>query len=130
MTNSELRIRPGDQPLPKSGEIDVAQSVIEHIRNNAEGGHYSPEVYESVCSDIERRIALGVQRYGRRLQTQNGRDSLLDWYEEILDATNYSRQEMLEHPSTKATRRFWFALALVLDTKESLLKRGDEGLST
>lgn len=54
-----------------------------------------------VIEDIEARKAVGLERYGTLLQANNGRDSLQDLYEELLDAATYVRQlieeRRLEH---------------------------------
>lgn len=49
-----------------------------------------------VINDMERRMEVGLERYGTYLQAHNGRDALVDWYQELLDATNYCRQEIEE----------------------------------
>ena len=49
-------------------------------------------VWDLVLKDIEERDKLGLGRYGTRLQCNNGRDSLVDLYQELLDAVVYCRQ--------------------------------------
>ena len=63
------------QPDPKPGQIDVADVVI---------------------SDIQARVAAGVKKYGTKLQTHNGRDALMDAYQEAIDLVMYLRQKILE----------------------------------
>lgn len=53
-----------------------------------------PSIQDLVIQDMEARKQVGLQRYGTLLQTHNGRDSLMDFYQEILDAANYARQEL------------------------------------
>ena len=66
-----MKDRPGDQPLP--------------IATN------SPFMQDLVQKDIEARKQVGLQRYGTLLQANNGRDFLLDAYEEALDLCMYLR---------------------------------------
>jgi hypothetical protein len=47
-------------------------------------------------ADIAKRVELGVERYGTKLQTHNGRDALQDAYEEALDQCMYLRQAIEE----------------------------------
>ena len=54
-----------------------------------------------VKQDIENRILKGVQTYGERLKTQNGRIALQDAYEEILDLALYIKQELKERESQR-----------------------------
>jgi len=46
--------------------------------------------------DLTDRMAKGVQEYGEPLRTHNGRDALLDAYEEVLDLACYLKQKMME----------------------------------
>lgn len=77
-----LREREGDQPLPTTA-------------TNSEN------VSEAVKRDLDARIALGIQRYGKPLQTFNGRDALRDAYEEALDLVHYLKQAIMERDATK-----------------------------
>jgi hypothetical protein len=54
-----------------------------------------------VHSDVEARVALGVRQYGERLRPFNGRDALLDAYEEVLDLAMYLRQVIYERDNQK-----------------------------
>jgi hypothetical protein len=75
----ELRLRPGDQPLPVIND--------------------RPDIQSMVIADIAARRQLGIERYGTALQAHNGRDMLRDWYEELLDAAVYARGVIEERDS-------------------------------
>lgn len=77
---NQLRQRDGDQPLPTVGQQNVS---------------------DAVKADLDKRIELGIQRYGRPLQTFNGRDALQDAYEEALDLVHYLKQAILERDAIK-----------------------------
>ena len=64
-----------EQPLPHEGHGDIVSLVI---------------------ADMEARAAKGVQTYGTRLQAFNGRDALVDAYQEALDLAIYLRQFLHE----------------------------------
>lgn len=53
-------------------------------------------IHEQVIEDIKRRAEVGKQNYGTYLQVGNGRDSLLDAYEEAQDKALYLKQAILE----------------------------------
>ncbi len=53
-------------------------------------------IWQMVIKDMENREKLGIDRYGEPVQTFNGRDSLLDAYEEQLDKIVYLKQHMEE----------------------------------
>lgn len=64
-----------DQPLPKKGNLPVQQIMIHAI---------------------EERREHGIRKYGRALETDNGRDALKDAWEEALDLFTYLTQARLE----------------------------------
>lgn len=77
----DIRIRP--QPPPKDSSGDLWLLVIR---------------------DMEERRKFGIQKYGRPLQSRNGRDPLVDAYQEALDLCVYLRQAIEERsldPSTE-----------------------------
>jgi hypothetical protein len=55
-----------------------------------------PAVWGLVIADMRERDATGEARYGVRLQPHNGRDALVDAYQELLDACVYMRQAIYE----------------------------------
>lgn len=56
-----------------------------------------PYVHDAMIRDIEARKALGAKRYGTPLQPHNGRNALLDAYEEALDLAVYLKQALIEN---------------------------------
>lgn len=78
-----LKLREGDQPLP--------------IVNDA------PDIQSQVIADIETRRQVGIQRYGTALQPHNGRDMLLDAYEEAMDLTIYLKGCLVERDNPAAS---------------------------
>lgn len=55
-----------------------------------------PFVQDLVLADIEARKQLGIRKYGTALQAGNGRNMLLDAYEEALDLAIYLRGALEE----------------------------------
>lgn len=55
-----------------------------------------PAVWDLVIGDMQARDYVGLGRYGTRLQPHNGRDALVDAYQEALDLTVYLRQAIFE----------------------------------
>jgi hypothetical protein len=54
------------------------------------------DVATLVQEDVEARAQEGEETYGERLTTHNGRDALVDAYQEVLDTAMYLRQELAE----------------------------------
>lgn len=46
----------------------------------------STPIWDLVIDDMRERDRVGWQRYGTPLQANNGRDALVDLYQELLDA--------------------------------------------
>jgi hypothetical protein len=54
-------------------------------------------VADLVIADMLARKNFGFQKYGTYLQTENGRNHLIDCYQEILDLAVYMRLEIEEN---------------------------------
>jgi hypothetical protein len=66
-----------------------------------------PFIHDQVAADVARRGELGRARYGTKLQAFNGRRSLQDAYEELLDGACYVLQAKTEVDAVIAA---WCAL--------------------
>ena len=55
-----------------------------------------PAVWDLVIADMQERDRFGLQKYNTRLQPFNGRDPLVDAYQEVLDLAVYLRQSIFE----------------------------------
>ncbi len=54
------------------------------------------DVWLLVLKDMEERRLHGIEKYGVPVQPYNGRDPLIDLYQELLDACVYCRQAIEE----------------------------------
>lgn len=68
-------------------ETNKSQDVLKSLRTL---------VPPTVFRFLEERAVSGEKKYGTRLKTFNGRDSILDLKQEVADAIMYSRQVDLE----------------------------------
>lgn len=55
-----------------------------------------PAIADLVLEDVAERKRIGIERYGTPLQAHNGRDALVDAYQEALDLVMYLRQAIEE----------------------------------
>jgi len=55
-----------------------------------------PSIHDLVIGDMLSRKEMGLKKYGTILQAGNGRNSLKDAYEEVLDLAVYLRQKIEE----------------------------------
>lgn len=53
-------------------------------------------IVDLVLDDLVERKRIGIERYGTPLQAHNGRDALVDAYQEALDLCIYLRQAIEE----------------------------------
>lgn len=53
-------------------------------------------IVDLVINDLDARAVLGEERYGERLKAYNGRNPLIDAYQEALDLAMYLRQAIEE----------------------------------
>lgn len=67
---------------------------MEH--ESGRGSRSFSELRSSIVEDVEARSREGEKKYGTVLRTNNGRDALIDAYQEILDGLQYLRQSMEE----------------------------------
>lgn len=61
-----------------------------------------PAMWQIVIEDMKARDKLGRERYKTPLQPFNGRDSLQDAYEEVLDLAVYLRTSIYERDKSAA----------------------------
>ncbi len=54
------------------------------------------DIFSLVTEDLEERAKKGEKEYGERLRAFNGRDALIDAYQEVLDLAVYLRQLIVE----------------------------------
>lgn len=88
-----------DQPPPIPTDRRPAWDiVIEYVRKRRDDNAYgSTGVMDRVLADMRERDAVGRQRYGVALTSRNGRDQLIDAYQEICDACVYIAAALDEH---------------------------------
>lgn len=73
---------------------------------------HSPEISESgdvwlaVIDDMKYRRRQGMQKYGTALSPFNGRNSLVDAYQEALDLCVYIKQKLIENEITCSLNPF------------------------
>jgi hypothetical protein len=112
------------QPQPTGEGAVVLDYVIEHLDKwlVVDAARLAP--------DLKARAEEGLKKYGTYLRTNNGRDALIDAYQEILDAVMYLGQWMLETSQarafygTAAQSRFIDILQIAVLLKHKIDERG------
>ena len=60
-----------------------------------------PAIWDLVIADMKERDRIGTEKYGTPLQAHNGRDALVDAYQEALDLVVYLRQAIAERDGNR-----------------------------
>lgn len=66
------------------------------LKQSSKPTGHGPDIALLVQGDIEARAKIGEKTYGQRLKPHNGRDALIDAYQELLDGAMYLRQLLYE----------------------------------
>lgn len=72
------------------------EQVELYVRQAMPIGNDHPVIHNLVQKDLEDRLRVGIETYGQPLQPFNGRDALIDAYQEVLDLAVYLRQTIYE----------------------------------
>lgn len=80
------------QPEPRPGGESVTLSLLSYL-------DFRARTKALLEDDLMARRDLGIERYGTELTTENGRDPLVDAYQEALDLALYLRQAAITGPS-------------------------------
>jgi hypothetical protein len=87
-----------DQPPPIPTNLRGAWDiVIAHVRDRRNNDDHEPETRDHVLADMADRDRIGRERYGTPLTAHNGRNSLIDAYQEALDLVVYLACYLDEH---------------------------------
>lgn len=90
------------QPMPIKGKASVTRTLIQRL---------------------EDRELHGIRKYGRSLETWNGRDPVLDLMEELLDGIQYAQQWIMERDELLAkVKRLEEVNASTVAQSEHLIK--------
>lgn len=107
-----------DQPAPKPSTGDVWLLVIEDA---AEAINHASR--DMVIADMEERRRLGIARYGVPVQPGNGRNALVDAYQEALDLVVYLKQDLEEQATPAVAYLYSFAMKMALDIRRVIDRR-------
>ena len=70
------------------------------------------KVLDEVLKDLTLRAETGKEKYGTYLRTDNGRDAMVDCYQEILDAAMYIKQKLMEEGEVSPYRSWDFCKSI------------------
>lgn len=73
--------------------------IMSHLNEQQPPRPSEGDVWLLVLKDMEERRLHGIEKYGVPVQPHNGRDPLVDAYQEALDLCVYLRQAIEERKS-------------------------------
>lgn len=86
-----------DQPEPIVNESEALwPKVIDDVYDMGGDWRIPGLLVCQVADDMMERHTVGMKRYGTALQANNGRNPLVDAYQELLDAAVYLKQACIE----------------------------------
>jgi hypothetical protein len=107
------------QPDPKRGGRSCTILVVADLMKT---NHPSRD---DVIRDLIARDELGFKRYGQNLETDDGRDTLADWYQELLDACQYGRKYLEEKPHKLLAKSVYEQTLMLTVRLASVIRRRD-----
>jgi hypothetical protein len=89
------------QPMPTKNDQPCVQDLVIQDLHRLSASldrqpHIDDDAYALVIADVEARKAIGLAKYGTLLQPFNGRNALVDAYQEAGDLVQYLRQAKAE----------------------------------
>ncbi len=93
------------------------EGAFENLLLSSSSGHHASEpqptgngkkVLDEVLKDLTLRAETGKEKYGTYLRTNNGRDALVDLYQELLDGCMYLKQKLMEEDQKKGETMWVF----------------------
>jgi len=79
-----------------------------------------------VIADMRGRDRFGFDKYGVRIQPFNGRDNLVDAYQELLDGLVYFRSALYEQDDDVLLHLYRSTLQTCLELRRAILQRDGE----
>ena len=117
------------QPLPtgNADSTDVGTAVIEYLTTRALDPEnttqsHRPLYLPEIAKDHESRISFGEKKYGQRLKINNGRNAIMDSYQELLDFLSYAMQAHLE--GKEGFLDFFYTVAEIAANVRTALEEG------
>jgi hypothetical protein len=105
------------QPAPKKGGKEVYGILMEYIdqidKSNINNGKYA--ISESLKNKLNQRYEFGKKKYGQALMTEDGRDVIRDFEEELLDAIYYLAKAIYTKETTESLNNSKEMLILIND---------------
>lgn len=98
------------QPAPKNEGIVIFNLVPSHL-DKIENKSYNSEVLQ----ELVKRYEFGLSKYGIPLMSDDGRDSVRDINEELLDAIMYTIKAKYNKCNLTSTKKLLYVLTEIIN---------------
>jgi len=105
------------QPDPIKNDLPASWDLVVADFLDAYGNH---PVGNLVAIDMRQRDQFGYDKYGVRIQPRNGRDNLVDAYQEILDGLVYFRSALYEQQNPSLFDMYRGLLKMCLELRQEI----------
>lgn len=85
----------GERPRHQAYPVQRSEAFVNEPMPTGNGQPVLPHILK----DFNARAQMGLLKYGTLLRIDNGRDCLMDAYQELLDLVMYTKQKLLERTS-------------------------------
>jgi hypothetical protein len=109
------------QPDPIKNDLPASWDLVADDFRAAFGDEKGPVI--AVLVDMRERDRFGHDKYGVRIQPQNGRDNLVDAYQELLDGAVYFRSALYETETPELRAMYDRTLALIFELRAAIWGR-------
>lgn len=108
------------QPAPVKNDLPASWDLVVEDFESAYGK--TPGAAE-VVEDMRGRDRFGHDKYGVRIQPFNGRDNLIDAYQELLDSLVYFRSALYEQDDDVLMVLYQSTLQTCLELRRAIMQR-------
>lgn len=112
-------------PVPMPADARCCwTTVIEKVEAGASSAvNLAPSsVAKPFIADMKDRRAMGIAKYGVPVHFKNGRNALVDAYQEVLDLIVYLQAASEQHPDSPIMVAVWDAISMGVRLKGAILK--------
>jgi len=113
------------EPAPKRGGRSTTVLVVRDVVER----YLSADTVKAVrlfVADFGARDDMGFDKHKQNLETDDGRDSEKDGYEELLDASQYYKKLSIEKPTSRNKAMYDAVLDLTFMARNNLIVRQEE----
>ena len=113
------------QPAPVHNDHPASWDLVVKDFEARYGGPNQSQLTADVIEDMRGRDRFGFEKYGVRIQPHNGRDNLVDAYQELLDSLVYFRSALYEKPDPRMQDMYFETMKVCRWLRKAIRFRGE-----